>query len=407
MSVRAEPWQRREDWATGWLASDTGGRAPVVFLWLFTLVWNAMSWLALIETLRGNATGSTELAPIFPALGLGIFALAVYVTLQHRAWGRSRLELLTRPGVLGGPLRSILHASPTLARAEALEVSVDCTGAEPGEGKIRLVKHLWHHEERVPRARFEVGEETRVPLEFRLPYGLPESDPRRSGDDAVWSLRVHAKVPGVNYEARFELPVFRTSESSPQEEGSRVEAPSLRVTPGSGAVPALPDSKIRVRPYGIGGREFVFGMLRNPWIGLFTLVFSFFFCGFVALIVYAEGPAFFLVAFTLATLLLAYSSLDTLFAITRVRAERGRIRVRHGPFGIGPTRTVQLHEIERIRVIPQVQYGTRTYCQIRVERRARRPGESAWRRRVTAGSRIPTQAEAEALARTMRRAVGL
>jgi hypothetical protein len=186
-----------------------------------------------------------------------------------------------------------------------------------------------------------------------------------------------------------------------------VEAPSLRVTPGSGAVPALPDSKIRVRPYGIGGREFVFGMLRNPWIGLFTLVFSFFFCGFVALIVYAEGPAFFLVAFTLATLLLAYSSLDTLFAITRVRAERGRIWVRHGPFGIGPTRTVQLHEIERIRVIPQVQYGTRTYCQIRVERRARRPGESAWRRRVTAGSRIPTQAEAEALARTMRGAVGL
>ena len=405
MSARADPSQQRDDWASGWLESATGGRATVVFLWLFTLVWNAMSWFALIEARRGNVTGNTELAPIFPALGLGILALAVYVTLQQRKWGRSRLELLTRPGVLGGPLRCVLHASPTLARAEALEVSVDCTGSEPGEGKIRLVKHLWHYEERVPGTRFEIGEETQVALEFRLPHGLPESDPRRTGDDAVWILSVHANVPGVDYEAQFELPVFQTSESSLEEEGSRVEAATL--TPGSGAVPALPDSKIRVRPVGIAGREFVFGMLRNPWMGLLTVVFTFLFCGFVALILYADGPGFFLLVFALATLLLAYASVDTLFAITRVRAERGRIRVRHGPFGIGPTRTLQLHEIERIRVVPQMQYGSHTYCQIRIERRARRPGERAWGRQVTAGSRIPTQAEAEALARAMGEAAGL
>ncbi len=128
MNARVEAWRQRDDWASGWLESTTGGRASVVFLWLFALVWNAASWFAMIETLRGNATGNTELAPIFPAVGLGILALAGYVTLQHRRWGRSRIELLTRPGVLGGPLRCVLHASPKLARAEALEVSVDCTG---------------------------------------------------------------------------------------------------------------------------------------------------------------------------------------------------------------------------------------------------------------------------------------
>jgi len=411
MNVHVEPWQRRDDWASGWLESATGGWAPVAFLWIFALLWNTMSWIAMIATLRGSATGQTELAPVFPAVGLGILALAVYVTLQYRKWGRSRLELLTLPGVLGGTLRCVLHASPALARAEALEVSVDCAGPEPGEGKIRLMRHLWHHEVRVPGTRFELGEKIRVPLEFRLPYDLPESDPRRTGGDATWTLRVHANVPGVDYEAGFDLPVFRTPESSPAEEGSRVGAsplaPSLLGTPGSRAVPALSGSKIRVRPYGLGGREFVFGMLRNPWMGLLTLLFTFLFGGFVALILYAEGPGFFLVVFTLATLLLVYASLDTLFAITRVRAERGRIRVRHGPFGIGPTRSVDLHEIARIRVVPQVQYGTRTYCQIRIERRARRPGERAWGRVVTAGSRIPTQAEAETLAQAMGEAVGL
>ena len=29
MIPRAEPWQRRDDWASGWLESATGGRAAV------------------------------------------------------------------------------------------------------------------------------------------------------------------------------------------------------------------------------------------------------------------------------------------------------------------------------------------------------------------------------------------
>lgn len=402
-----EPWRRREDWASGRLANATGGRAAVAFLWLFTLVWNAMSWFAMIEVRRGNATGHTELAPLFPAIGVGLLAFAIYVTLQHRRWGRSWLELQTRPGVLGGPLRCIVHASPALAKAEALEVNLDCRGPEPGEGRIRLIQHLWHHEERVPRKRFELGEETRVPLAFRLPFDLPESDVRKSGDDPTWSLSASAKVSGVDYAALFELPVFRTPDSAPDEEGSRVEPLPLAPTPGSGSVPALQDSRIWVRSWGLGGREFVFGMLRNPWLGLLTAIFTLFFSGFVALIRYADGPGFFFVVFGLATLLLAYATVDTLFGVTRVRVEPGILRVRHGPFGLGPTRTLHLHEIKSIRAVPDVQYGTHLYSKIRIERggAARRPGKRAWG--VTAGTRIPTQAEAEALIRAICETLGL
>jgi hypothetical protein len=411
MGAPLETWKPTHDWAPAWIESSIGGRAPVVFLWLFTLIWNAGSWFAMIETLRGNATGHTALAPLFPALGIGIFALACYVTLQHRKWGLSRIEMLTRPGVLGGDLHCVLHASTALAGAEELRVSVDCNGAEPGDGKIRLVRHLWHYEERVPRVRFEVAEETRVPLELRLPYDLPESARDRSADDAVWRLRVHAAVPGVDYEAHFALPVFRTSESSPEEEGSRVAAarPPTQLGTGTSSADeqAAPGAEIQVSPYGIGGREFVFGMLRNPWMGLLSVVSTFLFCGFSALILHADGPGLFLAAFVAATGLLAYSSVDTLFGITRVRAEPGRIRVRHGPFGIGPTRSLDLHAIERIRAIPQMQYRTGTYFQIRIERRAGPPGQRAWGRHVTAGTRIPTQAQAEALVEAMREAAGL
>ncbi len=405
MQSQSEPWNRREAWSSSRLESQTGGRPPVLFLWAFAIVWNAFSWLAAIEAARGNATGDTELAPLFPAIGAAILALTIYVTLQHRKWGRSQLELLTRPGVLGGSLRCVLHASPALAQADALEVSLDCCGPEAAEGNFQLIGHLWHHEVRVPRSRFQLGAETRVPLDIRLPYGLPESQANRTGDDAVWLLRLHAKLPGIDFEASFDLPVFKTSESSPEEEGSRVEAPRLTSPPASGAVTALPGSKIRVRRYGTIGTEFVFGMFRNPWLGLFTCVITVLFCGMVTAIRYAEGPGFFLVAFSAATLILAYSSLDTLFGVTRVRVERGRIRVTHGPCGFGPTRTLELHEIERIRVTPCWASGSQTTSRIRIERRPRRPDASRWRRRVIAGTRIPTLAEA--LAEAMREGVGL
>ncbi len=406
MNTRLEPWQQRDDWSSGWIESTTGGRVAVVLLWMFTLLWNVISWFAMIGTLRGTVTGSTEVAPIFPAIGLGLIALAVYITLQHRKWGRSRLELLTRPGVIGGPLRCVLHASQALARAEALEVSIDCRGPEPGKAAIRLVKHLWHYEGRVLKTHFNVDEQLHAPLEFRIPYGLPESDPRSTGEDATWILSVRANVPGVNYAADFELPVFQTSESLPEEEGSRAEVPPMPPSSGSDAVPVLPDSKIRVRQYGLGGREVVFGMLRNPWIGLFSIVFTLIFCGIFALIFYAEGPLFVLAIFAIFILVFAKVSVDTFIMTTRVLAERGCIRIRHGPLGIGPMRTLYLHEIERIRVLPQGQHGTGTYYQIRIECKVREPGERTWGRWVTAGSRIPTQAEAESLAQAMRKVIG-
>jgi hypothetical protein len=270
-----------------------------------------------------------------------------------------------------------------------------------------MIGHLWHHELQVPRARFQLGRETRVPLDFRLPYGLPESRSTRTHNDPVWLLSLHAKLPGIDFEASFDLPVFKTSESSPDEEGSRVEAPRLTSAPLAGAATALPDSKIRIRRYGMLGTEFVFGMFRNPWLGLFTCVITLLFFGMLAAIYYAEGPGFFLVVFSGATLILAYSSLDTLFGVTRVRVERGGIQVTHGLFGFGPTRRVELHEIEQIRVTPCWASGNQMTSRIRIERRSRRPDERRWRRRVIAGTRIPTLAEAEALAEAMREGVGL
>lgn len=86
--------------------------------------------------------------------------------------------------------------------------------------------------------------------------------------------------------------------------------------------------------------------------------------------------------------------------------ERGRITVTHHLFGFGATRSLGLHEIESIRVLPDWASGSRSTSRIQIVRRLRRPNESDWLRHVGAGKRIPTLVEAEALAAAMREGVG-
>src|SRR5262249_58827333 len=52
-------------------------------------------------------------APIYIGLGvLGLFLLALLrMTWLNRRWGRSELEMLTLPGVIGGPLRGTVILS--------------------------------------------------------------------------------------------------------------------------------------------------------------------------------------------------------------------------------------------------------------------------------------------------------
>ena len=110
-------WRERKDWASGRLDSQMGGRATVFCLWVFVIVWNAFSWTVAIAAANGHTTGDTGLAPLFPAIGVGLFAIAIYVTLQYKKWGRSRLDLLTLPGVLGGPLRCVLYRGTGVGRS--------------------------------------------------------------------------------------------------------------------------------------------------------------------------------------------------------------------------------------------------------------------------------------------------
>jgi hypothetical protein len=48
-------------------------------------------------------------------------------------------------------------------------------------------------------------------VEFQIPSDCEPSDERNPNDRTLWRLTASAKVPGIDYSATFEVPVFKTT----------------------------------------------------------------------------------------------------------------------------------------------------------------------------------------------------
>jgi uncharacterized membrane protein YdbT with pleckstrin-like domain len=173
----------------------------------------------------------------------------------------------------------------------------------------------------------------------------------------------------------------------------------------------LPGSKIRVGAYGFGGMEFYFGPARNP---LAASILSLVVVGVAALIPVlatrgTPGPV--LVCVALMGALLTWGALALWLGATCVRVEDGRIQVRRGLFGIGPTRSYTRDRIRDIRVHNGTQWGNKLYYNIKIEIEAPPKGPLHANRprvhKMPAGGAIPERREAAALAQAMKRAVGM
>ena len=214
-----EPWLLREEWAERRISSRTG--ASAVMLALFGTVWTAIStplmWKIPEEAAR-QETPLVWLALLFPVVGVVILVAAFRAFLRWHKFGSSVLELKTLPGVVGGRLEAVLQLSTQIDAREGMALELVCVHKRTtGSGKNRSTHEriLWKRERGVPRGRFGLGPGgTAIPVEFTIPWGCQPTRGTRTDDEIVWRLAAKADVSGVDYYARFEVPVFETAESS-------------------------------------------------------------------------------------------------------------------------------------------------------------------------------------------------
>jgi hypothetical protein len=272
-----KPWLKRTDWAAGRIASGT--RKSVLLLWLFTLIWNAVSapivFIGLpLELHKGNY--GILVALLFPVVGIGMILYALKTTLAWRRFGQSIFEMAAIPATPGGTLEGQIQVKTKLQPQHGLHLRLSCirqTTTGSGKGRHTNEKILWQDEKwlRPDLPQIDLNA-TGIPIFFKLPADQPESIVG-SGDGIHWRLEASAKLRGPNFHTTFDVPVFKLEETP-----AVAEDPTAQYQMSLDEVRQQIHSKIQVNDLPDGGKEFVFPAARNPGVAtgltLIWLIFT-------------------------------------------------------------------------------------------------------------------------------------
>jgi len=215
----ASPWMWRPEWSTGRIPDL--GRGNLIYLWLFAILWNAIALPMMLflpdVTRAGNKAALIGL--IFPVAGAGLLIAAVTTSLRLRRFRVSHFRMSPLPGALGGRVAG--QVETTLGREvlgnSVVLVTLSCVRRTTSGGKSNSTTEsvLWQEDAEHPAAVLPNGPTGIViPVSFIVPADLPPSSVEPGSSAVLWRLLVHADVPGVDYDATFEIPVFATGEDA-------------------------------------------------------------------------------------------------------------------------------------------------------------------------------------------------
>jgi hypothetical protein len=357
----------RKDWRRGRARSRAA--AELAGIWFAVTIWTALSvpmvWKLTTEPqLRG--TPWAWLIGLFVFVGVWILFQALRQSGEWLRFGRMEIELDPSPGSLGGHVGGSLRVGVRHRDPEAYRVTLACvrsTLRSSGENRSRREAVVWSSEIVPSVERSSRG--VRLRFTFQVPDDLPPSEPR-SEDYTYWSIRVVARVPGLDLDRAFEVPVVAA------------DKPALASTPAFGDPPSASLEGPRAGPVRVERRDgatvlkYPAGRERGISTGLFIagLVFVGFAGGggwFLAQELLSPGGTFAWIAGLVGVpMVVLFGSVGLLFALLglynglnalEVTFSDGQLEVRRSVLGIGVGRSVPFDQVEGIEMKINGQLG--------------------------------------------------
>jgi hypothetical protein len=393
-----EPWLWRAGWASRRI--EDSSRVDLLGAWIFALFWNLVSspagYLGLRAALE-EGKPAAAVALLFPLIGLGLLGRAIQLSLRKRKYGVSRFELDTLPAAIGEKLAGTVRATmeelppgPFLAEL----TSIRQTTTRSGKSSSTSEGILWQEQQQVrgEQIRDASGMGVRIPISFRLPSDLEPWDISDSRNKVLWRLRVSAELPGVDYAATFEVPVFRTAAGElPSEQADAEESASLA------AYRQPVDSKVIVTT-SRGATEILFPPARNIGAATGLTLFTIFWWSTIVIQVYLRAPIVFPIVTALFGALLTIGALDLWLKVSRITADPSAITVSTGYLQPGRERRISAGDVADVVPAIGMQAGSTVYYDVEIRRKDGK--------KVTAGHSIRDKREAEWLAATIKKALG-
>jgi len=209
-----QPWLWRPEWSARRIP-DRRGAAPVV-LWVVSIFWNVVTipvGFILIHQWFEQPNPILLVFLLFPLVGVGLIIGAIYTTLRRLKFGRSICTIDRVPIVPGASFHGEIEMRGDAVPEGGYRLLLVCVHrVTTGSGKNQSTHEtpLWQTESRVTAAtamRLATGG-VRVPFSIAIPSDVRATDLRTARDQIVWRLDASAEMPGIDYAASFELPVF-------------------------------------------------------------------------------------------------------------------------------------------------------------------------------------------------------
>lgn len=209
-----QPWLWRRDWATGKINSIESKNQ--LYTWAAVIVWNAFSWFVFINIIlrmEGKSNLVFVVVVLFPLFGIFMLISAIRETIRWKKFGQSIFEMRSVPGVIGGKLEGNIYSGLKESPSGGVTLTLSCINRiTTGTGKNRLVseKVLWEEKQNVSSGYLTqyMGGKI-IPVLFNIPSHCISTNYENPQNLIIWRLRADASVPGIDYKAVFEVPVFK------------------------------------------------------------------------------------------------------------------------------------------------------------------------------------------------------
>jgi hypothetical protein len=212
-----EPWFWDHPWDKRWAVHGSLGPALQGFLlFLFLAAFLSMfHWWAFF-----SGEGPLPLKifiGLFDLIALAVLYSAFYGLFQYFKYGKSRLHFARFPFRPGSSVEGGLEVSPKISRAPAITLTlryIEEVTETSGSGKNRRSQQVLYclHEvkKEITSSQYDINSQGEIPITMKLPQGdfsnrLLETPLR------YWELEVKAETPGIDYDAKFLLPVYGIS----------------------------------------------------------------------------------------------------------------------------------------------------------------------------------------------------
>lgn len=207
----AKPWLKNKKWASGRIPA-TGDAASFIGL---GIVSSGCAVIAIVIFFYQN-----EVQPRsrnwLPVGVLSFFTVcfcagAFYTRALREKFGRTFFKLDSIPGIVGGVLSGVIqfenpHQEPTtyLIKLQCLKMMPSTADSSKFESEV-----VWENRQAVSISKESVGQSRDIPVRFHIPGNALETGDPCSRRNIIWQLEAHAKLHGLDFNAAFEVPIYR------------------------------------------------------------------------------------------------------------------------------------------------------------------------------------------------------